>query len=35
MEEKVREEVKKHQSSSALNKIPEYDNHPDNYRRSI
>ena len=37
MEEKVRDEVNKHKTvgSSKAEKIPEYDKHPDNYRRSI
>ena len=32
----MREEVNNHKrGGSSVNRIPEYDNHPDNYRRSI
>ena len=37
MEEKVRDEVNKHKTggSSTVTKIPEYDRHPDNYKKLI
>lgn len=37
MEEKVRDEVSRHKTggSSTVQRIPEYDSHPDNYRKAI